>query len=132
MRHFASDVFTARGIDFRLRFPDSERNFRVGANLRREVFLIFKEAVNNSVRHSGCTKAEIEFRVDGHGVFLKFSDNGRGFDVLSKGSGHGLASMRARTEGLGGKLEIVSDQGSGTMLTFVIPLGHQDGNAKRE
>ncbi len=130
MRHFASDVFTAREIDFRFRFPDSERDVRVGANLRREVFLIFKEAVNNTVRHSECTKAEIEFEVDGHGVFLKLSDNGHGFDVLNKGSGHGLASMRARTEGLGGTLEIVSDQGTGTTLTFVIPIGHQDGAAK--
>jgi signal transduction histidine kinase/ligand-binding sensor domain-containing protein len=127
MRHFASDVFTARGIDFRFRFPDSERDVRVGANLRRELFLIFKEVVNNTVRHSGCSEAEIEFKVDGGGVFLKFTDNGHGFDVLSKGSGHGLASMRARTEGLGGKLEIVSHQGAGTTLTFVIPLGHQDG-----
>ena len=132
MRHFASDVLTARGIDFRFRFPDSERDVKVGANLRRELFLIFKEAVNNTVRHSGCTTAEIEFEVDGHCVFLKLSDNGRGFDVLGKkGSGHGLASMRARTEGLGGKLEIGSQPGSGATLTFVIPLGHQDGASPR-
>jgi signal transduction histidine kinase len=127
MRHFASDVFTARGIDFRFRLPDSERDVKVGANLRRELFLIFKEAVNNSVRHSECTEAEIEFKVDGEGVFLKLVDNGRGFDAREKASGHGLKSMRARTEGLGGKLEIISQPGSGTTLIFVIPFGHQDG-----
>ena len=129
MRHFASDVFTARGIDCRFRFPDSERDVRVGANVRRELFLIFKEAVNNTVRHSGCTEAGIEFRIDSEGLFLRLKDNGRGFDAQNKSNGHGLASMRARTEGLGGKLEIVSHQGSGTTLTFVIPLGHQDGAA---
>jgi ligand-binding sensor domain-containing protein len=129
MRHFASDVFAARAIDFRFRLPKSEHEVRVGANFRRELFLIFKEAVNNAVRHSGCTEAEIEFRVDRDGVFLQLSDNGHGFDVLNKGSGHGLASMHARTEGLGGKLEIVSDQGSGTKLTFTIPMSRQDGAA---
>jgi len=49
MRHFASDVFTARGIDFRFRAPDAEQNIKVGANVRRELFLLFKEAVNNIV-----------------------------------------------------------------------------------
>jgi signal transduction histidine kinase/ligand-binding sensor domain-containing protein len=131
MRHFASDVFSARGIDFRFRLPDSERDLRVGANFRRELFLIFKEAVNNAVRHSGCTDAEIEFKVDGEGMLLKIMDNGRGFDAQGNGSGHGLTSMRSRIEGLGGRLEIESHQGAGTTLTFVIPLGAGDGNVLR-
>jgi signal transduction histidine kinase/ligand-binding sensor domain-containing protein len=130
MRHFAGDVYNARGIDFRFRFPDSRHDVRVGANVRRELFLIFKEAVNNTVRHSGCTEAGIEFRIDSEGLFLRLKDNGCGFDAQNKSNGHGLMSMRARTEGLGGKLEIVSHQGAGTTLTFVIPLGHQDGAAR--
>ncbi len=127
MRHFAGDVYSARDISFRFRFPDSERAVKVGANVRRELFLIFKEAVNNTVRHSGCTKAEIEFRVDSGRLFLEFRDNGRGFDVSSKSNGHGLTSMRARTEGLGGRMKTVSDQSQGTTLTFTIPLSHHDG-----
>jgi len=126
MRHFASDVFTARQIDFRLRLPDSERDVRVGANFRRELFLIFKEAINNAVRHSECTEAEIEFRVGVDGLLLKVSDNGRGFDADSKSTGHGLKSMRARVEGLGGRMQAVSAQGSGTTLTFTIPTGHHE------
>ena len=130
MRHFASDVFTARGIDFRFHFPDSERDVRLGANFRRELFLIFKEAVNNAVRHSGCTEAEIEFRVDGdNGLSLQLSDNGRGFDVTGKSNGHGLSSMRARTEGLGGNLEIESKPDQGTTLTFAIPLRRDEVSA---
>ena len=131
MRHFASDVFAAREIDCRFRLPDSERDLKVGANVRRELFLIFKEAVNNTVRHSGCTEAGIEFRIDHDGLFLRVKDNGCGFDTRNNSNGHGLMSMRARTEGLGGELEIVSYEGQGTTLTFVIPLGHQDG-APRE
>jgi signal transduction histidine kinase len=127
MRHFAGDVFNARGIDFKFRFPDSERDVRLGANVRRELFLIFKEAVNNAVRHSECTEAEIEFRVAvGQGLFLKLSDNGHGFDVSGKSGGHGLASMRARTEGLGGKIEVVSAPDEGSVLTFRIPLSFHE------
>ena len=126
MRHFASDVFTARGIEFRFKFPDFERDIRVGANLRRELFLIFKEAVNNAVRHSECTEAEIEFQVVGSTVGLRVRDNGRGFDVQDKSNGHGLASMRARTESLSGKLTIESRPGEGTTLTFAFPLSAAD------
>jgi PAS domain S-box-containing protein len=126
MRHFASDVFTARQIDFRFRAPDAEQDIRVGANFRRELFLLFKEAVNNIVRHSGCSQANIEFRAETDELFLRLSDNGRGFDVSQKSNGHGLASMRERTEGLGGRLEILSREGEETTLTFTIPLIQQD------
>jgi len=126
MRHFASDAFTARGIDFRFRAPDAELNIKVGANVRRELFLLLKEAVNNIVRHSGCSHADIEFRAEADGFVLRLSDDGRGFDASQKSSGHGLASMRERTEGLNGTLEIVSGEGEGTALAFRIPLIHED------
>jgi signal transduction histidine kinase len=56
MRRFASDSFTARNIRFQLRLPNEDEDIRIYASLRREVFLIFKESVNNMVRHSGCTE----------------------------------------------------------------------------
>lgn len=138
MRHFAADVFSARGIDFRFSFPEFERDLKLGANVRRELFLIFKEAVNNCVKHSGCSEAQIEFRLDGdRGLFLRITDNGQGFEVSSKSNGHGLASMSARTEGLGGNFEVKSAPAGGTTLSLRIPLtiaetvGGQPGKAAR-
>src|SRR6185369_10508063 len=63
MRRFASDSFAIRDICFQFRAPESAIDVRLGANIRREVFLIFKESVNNLVKHSCCTEAEIEFQV---------------------------------------------------------------------
>jgi PAS domain S-box-containing protein len=125
MRHFASDLFTARQIDFSFRAPAPERDIAVGANVRREVFLVFKEAVNNVVRHSECSGAELEFTAEAVGLVLRVSDDGRGFDTAHAASGHGLLSMRERTEGLGGQLEVVSQPGQGTTLTFTIPLAER-------
>src|SRR5206468_84902 len=122
MRHFVSDVCTARQIEFRFRTPAPERDIIVGANVRREVFLLFKEAVNNMVRHSGCSEAELEFCVDEPGLVLRVGDNGHGFDAAAAADGHGLRSMRERTEALGGHLDVVSQPGRGTLLTFTIPL----------
>ena len=55
MRRLASEVFAGRQMEFEFRAPESEGDLRLGANVRRDVFLIFKEAVTNAARHSGRT-----------------------------------------------------------------------------
>jgi len=121
MRHFASDVFTARQIDLQFSAPDQEHDIRVGANVRRELFLMYKEAVNNIVRHAMCSKVEIEFRADADRLWLRLRDNGQGFDVARAGDGNGLASLRERTHVLGGTLDIVSQPGAGTTVILTVP-----------
>jgi PAS domain S-box-containing protein len=123
MRRFASDVFTARNIEFSFRAPAGD-DVQLGANVRRELFLIFKETVNNMVKHSGCTEASVEFRIAEGELLLKLSDNGKGFDTARDSDGHGLMSMRDRTRGLGGRLEIVSGPEQGTCTTLRVPLSH--------
>jgi ligand-binding sensor domain-containing protein len=121
MRRFASDVFTAKHVDFHFQAPAPEQDLTVGANIRRQVFLIFKESVNNIVRHSGCTRADIDFSVEKHWLVLRLRDNGKGFDLYQCNAGHGLGSIRARAEGLGGIFELRS--GEGTEIALRLPLG---------
>jgi signal transduction histidine kinase len=132
MRRFASDVFTARNIDIRFRSPDAETDIKLGANLRREVFLIFKESINNMVKHSGCTRADIEFLVKNDHLFLRLTDNGRGFDVTRESDGHGLMSMRSRTKGLGAELEIISHVDLGTTIMLQVPLNSSVASAAHQ
>ena len=122
MRTLASDVFTARSIDFRFRAPDAETDIQLGANIRREVFLIFKESINNMVKHSGCVRADIEFTLAKDHLYLRLTDDGHGFDVSSDSDGHGLMSMRERAKGLGAELEIISHVDAGTTITLQVPL----------
>jgi ligand-binding sensor domain-containing protein/signal transduction histidine kinase len=122
MRRFASDVFTARGIDFDFRAPGVNRHVEIGADLRREVFLLFKETVNNIVRHSKCTRAEIEMALDGDALLLQVSDNGKGFDSTLETEGNGLSSIRRRARNLGGMLEVLSTPGTGTTIRLRAPL----------
>jgi signal transduction histidine kinase len=111
MRRFASEVFTARNIDFDFRAPDSDKDMKLDVDVRRQVFLIFKEAVNNIVRHSGCTKAEIDFEKKDGWLILRLSDDGRGFDARGRAEGNGLGNMRARAESVRGTLEARSHVG---------------------
>jgi signal transduction histidine kinase len=124
MRRFASDVFTSRNIAFNLRLPPADRDVKLGANLRREVFLIFKESINNMVRHSGCSQADIEFQLAQDSLLLRLSDNGKGFDTAQQSDGHGLLSMRERAGDIGGQFELTSTSGDGTTITLKVPLDH--------
>jgi ligand-binding sensor domain-containing protein/signal transduction histidine kinase len=122
MRRFASDILTARNIEFRFRAPSVEEYLKVGADVRRQVFLIFKEGINNLVRHSACTEVDVELRIDGRHLLLTLKDNGKGFDPALLAEGHGLMSMRARAESIGGRLEIISGNGDGTAVSLMAPL----------
>ena len=116
MRRFASEVFTARNIEFRFHERAEAEDMKLGADVRRQVFLVFKESVNNIVRHSGCQQADIEFRVEHGWLTLKVSDDGKGFDSEEESDGHGLVSIRERATALGGDLEVISTNGGGTTV----------------
>ena len=122
MRRFASDVFSARHIAFHFESTLDDRDIRLGTETRREVLLIFKEAVNNIARHSECAQVDIEFKSQGGWLALKLKDNGKGFDTSQSFDGNGLVSMSRRAERLGGTLEVVSGNGEGTAVTLKTPL----------
>jgi ligand-binding sensor domain-containing protein/two-component sensor histidine kinase len=125
MRRVADDIFTARHIEFRFSVLDEERDVKLGADIRREVFMIFKEGVNNIVRHSQCTEVELEFRVKEHRLQLRLADNGRGFNLADASDGNGMVSMRRRAEKLGGQLEVISSYRKGTTVILRAPLYHR-------
>ena len=122
MRRFAADSLTARNIRFELSLPEADADIALGANLRREVFLIFKESINNMLKHAQCTQTRIELSFDGGQLYLRLRDNGRGFDTAAESEGHGLMSMRDRARGIGGTLEIRSAPNVGTTVVLEVPL----------
>jgi signal transduction histidine kinase len=122
MRRFASDLFGHNGTQVRFQAPAAEPNPVVGADIRRQVFLIFKESLHNMARHSGCTEVEIRLRLENHSLHLAIADNGKGFDAEQIEGGHGLASMAARARRLGGSLAMDSAPGRGTSLRLEVPL----------
>jgi signal transduction histidine kinase len=116
MRRHAEDIFTTRDIALEFRAPDADEHLKLGVDVRRDLFLIFKEAVNNVARHSRCSSVKIDFRADGSELLLQVSDNGEGFDPAIESEGQGLMSMRRRARTLNGTIEIVSRAGAGTTI----------------
>ncbi|MGI8788911.1 MAG: two-component regulator propeller domain-containing protein [Pyrinomonadaceae bacterium] len=120
MRQHAEEVLALRDID--LNFNASDADLKLSVGVRRDVLLIFKEAVNNAARHSRCSKVEIDFRVEHSVLNLRIADNGRGFETDSESDGQGLRSMTRRAHSLGGELKIDSQAGNGTKVEFDLPL----------
>jgi PAS domain S-box-containing protein len=125
IRRFAADTFTARNIAFRLDLPGSDEDVRLEGNLRRELFLIFKESINNVVRHSDCSEAGIEMKLAGAYLEYSIHDNGCGFDPEGASEGHGLASMQNRAAGIGAAFELGSAPGEGTRIRISVVLPEQ-------
>jgi signal transduction histidine kinase len=121
MRRFATDGFTARNIEFQFHAPEAELEGKLDPDMRRQVFLIFKESVNNILRHADCTQVEIHFAVEKAGLMLSVRDDGKGFDATQPPAGNGLASMRQRAASLNGSLEITVDGARGTRVTLRVP-----------
>ena len=130
MRRFAADVFSARGIAFQFNAPAAGDEIVVNTNLRREVFLLFKESVNNIVKHSGAKHVRIDLKIDGASLTLTIADDGKGFTIPANGSaaftddygGNGILSMKKRTAEMGGKVEISSETGKGTTVCLSLPI----------
>jgi ligand-binding sensor domain-containing protein/signal transduction histidine kinase len=124
IRRFASDVLSPRDIRLAFQAPPEVEDLPMGADLRRQVFLIFKELVHNIVRHSSATEAEVEIRVEHGWLCLKVADNGRGFDAAGNHEGHGLRSMRERARNAGGTIVTHSGPG-GTTVALQVPVGRR-------
>lgn len=97
----------------------------LSAEYREELFLIVREALRNSLAHSGGNRASVRVDVTPHYARAVIEDEGSGFDVRSvqqSGQDHGLSAMRERTEELGGRLTLTSALGEGTVIDVLVPL----------
>ena len=131
MRRFAADMLATRRIALRFRSPDELHDVPIDTDQRRQMFLVFKEAMHNAVRHSRCTEIQIDFGLEAQQLVLRVSDNGTGFDAGGATEGHGLASMHARTRAIGGALQVTSQPGHGTVVRFEVPLASRTSGLRK-
>ncbi|MCB1042729.1 MAG: hypothetical protein KDC35_07310 [Acidobacteria bacterium] len=119
MRLFASSTLNRAQIqlEFQRKVQGQGDGWQVGHT--RELFLIFKEAIHNVVKHAQATQVDIRTEIDpGHFRFV-IHDNGRGLDAQAP-IGKGLASMRTRAKGIGADLQVESKNGVRIQLTMPI------------
>lgn len=127
---FAGDFLRPFGIRCRLELPIELPALPLRAEVRHNLFLAFKEILNNVVKHSKATEVHIALALEPGQFTLTVQDNGRGFiggeaaspqpDRIS--NGNGLANIRRRMLELKGQCEIVSNPGSGVTVRLTLHI----------
>jgi len=122
MKEFVSEILDPIDISFSFSGEDNLHAFPLDASLRKNLFLIFKEAINNAAKYSLATSIGIHFKKENNTLQLRIIDNGKGFDPSNQSSGNGLRNMKERTDNIQGKLDIRSSPNNGTEILVSLPI----------
>lgn len=124
MRGYATMVLQAAGIGFEFHTDPGLRDISLDMDDRRNLFLMFKEAIYNAAKYAQCSTVHIELKKEDRKLSLIISDNGIGFDpdAVQAYNGNGLRSMRERAQAMKGELLIKSQKGKGTSLHLKVPF----------
>ena len=122
LSQFAQEYLTLAGMRCVLDVPMVLPSVQLSAEVRHNLLLATREALQNSVTHGAATEVRLTLNLDENGVTITIADNGKGFDAGSVSSaGNGLRNIRRRLEAVGGRREITSRLGQGTVVTLFVP-----------
>jgi signal transduction histidine kinase/ligand-binding sensor domain-containing protein len=127
--NFAQEYLVSINIRCRLDMPLHLPPWPITAEVRHNVFLAFKEALHNVVKHAAATEVSVLLATTAHGFVLTVRDNGKGFapaNVTARpGRGNGLKNMGQRLEKSGGHCAILSTPGAGTEVQFTLAVSER-------
>lgn len=121
MKEFVIDICEAREIELDFSFPRELESLSLDLDKRKNLFLVFKEAVNNAVKYSGTNYMEIRFEEKEGKLMMTVRDKGKGFDASIIKPGNGLRNMRERAYECGGSLLVESTLQNGTTVLLEMP-----------
>ncbi len=110
-----------RGVECRVELDGIESSHKLPLAFRQDLFLVCKEALTNIARHAQAKNVELRLEERGPLWRLNVRDDGVGFDAGKQATGNGLGNLRARAEKMGGRIEIQSQPGKGTLLVLEVP-----------
>lgn len=117
IRSYALEYFENTGVDCKIEIAENLPNIQVIGEIRRNVFLVVKEALNNILKHAGATEVQIKLIRENNSLILYIHDNGKGFDPQHERQfGNGLKNMKKRMKEL--EIEFTIENKNGTLITL--------------
>lgn len=116
MREHADDMLLPLNIKYTFEAKKIDKNHKIPPSTRQELYLIFKEAINNIVKHSNANKVDVLLS-NTEGVFqMEIQDNGKGIPKKFNGKngihvGQGLSNIKMRAQRINAKIEILKNEG---------------------
>ncbi|MEO6632783.1 MAG: triple tyrosine motif-containing protein, partial [Mucilaginibacter sp.] len=122
MREFAIPLLEARNINFDIDIQEDILGARVKMEARKNIFMIFKECVNNILKHADCTAVKITINRANNQLELTINDDGKGFDINAKNTRNGLKNMKKRAAEIDGVIQVISQPGNGTVTRLIVNI----------
>ena len=127
---YAQEYLALAGLRYRLEVPPELPAIPISPELRHNVFLAAKEAVNNVVKHSQAASAWLRLRLEPSQFILEIEDNGRGLSEANEKKGRsGIGNMRKRMEDIGGQFDVGPGAEGGTRIRLLAPLRRTSSSA---
>jgi len=118
MREYISHTLEPKNIQTVFAIDEDALCKNIGMRQRRDFLLIFKEAINNTVKHAAAGCVQVSLGLVGNCIKMSIADNGKGFDTTKPTSSSGLKNMRNRAEALNGSFHIIAAPGKGTTINI--------------
>jgi ligand-binding sensor domain-containing protein/two-component sensor histidine kinase len=122
MRRYAADVFDGTSIRYAVNAGDDVLHVKLSMEQRRDLFLVYKEAVNNIHKHAMATNVDISIETKNKNLIMQITDNGKGFDIKMPTHRNGLKNMQYRIEKSKGIFSVRSVYNQGTTVTIQFPV----------
>ncbi|MBI3853324.1 MAG: ATP-binding protein [Verrucomicrobia bacterium] len=122
---YAQEYLAVAGLSYRLDVPTQLPAALISPEVRHNVFLAFKEAITNVVRHAHASSVLLGLRLEADRFTLEIEDNGRGIAGMNEKAAqlrNGLRNMRKRMEDIGGKFAISPAPAGGTVVRLTAPI----------
>jgi ligand-binding sensor domain-containing protein/two-component sensor histidine kinase len=122
MRRYAAEIFDAHDIQYELELDPTLYDRKMVMEQRRDIYMIFKEILNNIHKHAKATLVLISLFEKNDNIILVIKDNGRGFDSSLRTTRNGMNNIAGRVRRWNGKLTVLSERDKGTEISIQIPL----------
>lgn len=122
IENHARDLCAVRNVRLHYRAAEGMDNIRLSLEQRKNIYLVFKEALNNALKYAGATEIELDLERTAGGLELRLRDNGKGFRTDKTSSGNGIRNMQLRAAEIGGEWTLDSREGGGTTILLRCPL----------
>jgi ligand-binding sensor domain-containing protein/signal transduction histidine kinase len=122
---YAQEYLALAGLRYRADVPAQLPAITIPPEVRHNVFLAFKEAVNNVVKHAQASEVRVRLQLQPGNFALSIEDNGRGMggrDANATQARNGLRNMRKRMEDIGGQFEVGAASERGTIVRLTVPI----------
>lgn len=122
MKIVALELIAERNISYDINFDESLNHTNLTMEQRRNIYLIYKEAINNAVKYAYCSHIKLILTLQNNILVMKIDDNGKGFNETTINYGNGIYNMQNRAKEMNASININSKENQGTNICLELPL----------